>query len=284
MHKAAEKPGVKMKHKGSLIIMAATIGLLLAVGQVRGEEVKEDEDNFKYGDQTQLETFSKQEIKKECGSYEGKYIGYYGHVFRVEKCQRRKVTSQIDVKRITLNHKVIAVNGRTIAMLPMGKELKTIAKARSCQELEKKYVIYAATDIYYVVACRRLKFPDYETYVAHRKKNNNQNVLLDINQEEYLKLKKGRDIPSILPKVFAKLMAKGEDIDIIPISEACEGINGRTVVFYSKIYKVVDCHKREIPNGAEYLKSKDSKFQVIELTSEQWVSLPDGPPIEAVKE
>ena len=42
----------------------------------------------------ELRKASKVDAKQVCRKYEGRYIGYYGKLYKVEGCKRRKVASQ----------------------------------------------------------------------------------------------------------------------------------------------------------------------------------------------
>ena len=92
-------------------------------------------------------------------------------------------------------------------------------------------------------------------------------------------LKLGKEIPSIMPAIFKKLLSGSAQVDVIPLNEACRNVNGKLVFYYTHIYKIENCRKREV-DAEEYMKRhKYDRFKLPELTSEQWVSLPDGKPM-----
>ena len=88
-------------------------------------------------------------------------------------------------------------------------------------------------------------------------------------------------MPSIIMKEYIELNAKARDVDIIPIDEACKGLKDQYVAYYSKIYKIENCHKRLAEASVISKKLLSSKRdKIVELSSEQWISLPDGPPLK----
>ena len=62
--------------------------------------------------------------------------------------------------------------------------------------------------------------------------------------------------------------------DILPIDEACKGLNGTFVSYFSKIYKIQGCRKHEV--DAEKFMLHYPTYRLKEMKSEQWVSLPTG--------
>lgn len=234
---------------------------------------------------TEPKTYSTAEIQRECKKYEGEYIGYYSLIFKVEKCKRRQLVGKELIRRLFTKPglKVVSVDGDTVAKLPRGEDLSQLPEdklqVRGCRDLSGKYVIYGGSDIYFVERCQRRLLPDYETYQEHVKKEGGSRELYELTADEFNGLKPGPPIESIMPQVFKRLMENWEDADLIPLSEACQGINGRFVTYYSKLYFIEKCFKREVldaPGMMKKLGKRDEKF--IELSSDQWISLPDGKP------
>ena len=57
-------------------------------------------------------------------------------------------------------------------------------------------------------------------------------------------------------------------------------MDGKIVTFYSRMYKIEKCRKREI-NAEKYTMGRRvNDAKLIELRPEQWVSMPDGKPFE----
>ncbi|MBF0443667.1 MAG: hypothetical protein HQK54_17300 [Oligoflexales bacterium] len=230
--------------------------------------------------------------KNECLKYEGKYIGYYDRIYYVQKCRRREILNQDLTSEITAKgYKVIPVTNDTIVMLEEGAELidpnNTNKKLipRNCRELNNKYVMDIGGDIYLMDNCTLRMFPDWETFEDHKKKSKiNVPRIFELTSEEQKIFKKGRDMPSILPEAFKKILEIGKEVDVIPLKEACKGVDGKYVSYYSRLYKIEKCRKREI-DAPEFLKNRDNqKIKFTELTSEQWISLPTGKPLLPPKE
>jgi len=231
--------------------------------------------------------YSPEEIRKQCSKYEGRFIAFYGDVFKVEKCRRRPVVANETVFKLMQSGAQIAeVPAVAIAAIPEGESIDlaaTEASARPCGSFQGKYVTYSFSDVYFVEKCTRFLIPDYETFVTHRKSKGKSpgDEVLSLSWTEFSGLKAGDDIPSILNKEYANLLEMGPPVDIIPVDEACAGLNGKMVSFYSRIYRIEKCRKREADPELFLRKNMEAKFQ--ELKPEQWISLPDGLPLEVPK-
>ncbi len=222
--------------------------------------------------------FSPVEIKAVCNKWEGKVIGSYSELFIVEKCKRRKIESQdfiLDLHQKKI--KIHEVENDVIAKLPEGDVLETRNMVkRSCSQLEGSYITYSYVDVYYIEKCKKRLIPDYETFDAHKKKmKKEKNPLIGLSVEEFFNLVEGEPVTSITDEEFKKELKYGLSVDVIPIDEACRGVNNQYVSYYSKIYKIEKCKKREI-DAEEATFKKILSNKLIELTSEQWISLPDG--------
>ena len=68
------------------------------------------------------------------------------------------------------------------------------------------------------------------------------------------------------------------------MDEACHGVDGRVVSYYSRLYRIERCRKREITDTEEFLRRLGNieRKEILELRSEQWLSLPDGAPIQII--
>jgi hypothetical protein len=220
------------------------------------------------------------ESKAACAKYEGRFISYYSEIYRVEKCKRRQVQDPATLQKLMRGGtNVTEVESKIIAALPSGKPLTEVARTRrSCRQLEGKFVSLAYTDVYLVQKCHRRMFPDWETFMAFKKKKSSDKAIrgdiIPLTEEEFYSLEQGPDMPSAVDIEFMKQYDRRKTVDIIPIDEACRGVEGKIVSFYSKLYKVEKCRKREMdPETATH---KNPNLKPKELTPEQWVSLPDG--------
>lgn len=228
--------------------------------------------------------YSPEEVRKQCAKYEGRFIAFYGEVFKVEKCRRRPVLANETVFKLMQSGAQIAeVPAVAIAAIPEGASIDigtTEASARQCSVFHGKYVTYSYSDVYYVEKCTRFLIPDYETFVTHHKTKAKSagEEILSLSWTEFSGLKVGEDIPSILNKEYAALLEMGPPVDVIPVDEACAGLNGKMVSFYSRIYRIEKCRKREA--DPEYFLRKNMNAKLQELKPEQWLSLPDGVPLE----
>ncbi len=232
---------------------------------------------------TELKSFTEAEIREQCRRYEGRYISYYGSIFLVKNCQRKEVISEKMLKRVPLTDaKVEEVRPDVIAMIPAGEPIRESfvgSKDRHCKELEGRYVTLNYAEFSLVDQCKRRIFPDWETFVSHRKETRNRGVeILLLTQKEFYRLAEGVEVPSVTDAEYKLLRDNSAFVDFLPIDEACEGLNGKIVSYVSRIYKIEGCRKRELDASLWSLGQK-GLAPSLELTSSQWVSLPDGAPI-----
>jgi hypothetical protein len=237
--------------------------------------------------------FSTGEIRRICDKYAGQLVAYYGEVYKIDHCVRRPLLSSKTIYTLMRQgQRVVDIDGDVMAALPEGEpvDLATSeASARSCKELNGKYVSYSAVDVYFVEACKKRLFPDWTTYLKHRaERGDARGEILALSWVEYARLEDGAPIRSIVDDMFAKLLSGEAGVDVIPVDEACEGVEGRLVSYYARLYRVERCKKREITSPEAFLRRQAGaagiggaldKLKVIELRSEQWLSLPDGEPI-----
>ena len=239
----------------------------------------ENQSDEKQWEPPKKKTFSSAEIKKACRQYEGKLIGYYGRVFLVSKCKRREVGSHELINKLVSKGKVLKqVDGDVIVKIPAGKVYEVHQKKRSCQSLEGQYITTGSKGIFYVKHCDIYSFPDWETYGEHRKSTRSvAKPIIEISNEEFKRFKKAKELPTILDEAYSRLLSEGADADYIPIKEACRGVEGRYVSYYSHFYYIEKCRKRAI-DGQKFFRKRRLKSSVIELSTEQWLSLPEGKP------
>lgn len=224
-------------------------------------------------------TFSADEIQLTCKKYAGQYVSHYRKVFKIENCQRREVDFGEDIVKLRNSYSIKDVSNDVIAQIPMGPPLvihKPAPPTRDCHKLEGEYITFTFNEIYYVHECKRRLFPDFETYAEHRKlRKSLRKPLIQLTREEFDGIEVGDLMPTIMDKAFKDVLSPESGVDVIPIDEACKGLNGRFVSYYSRIYRVDACTKREI-DAEKFLRLRRGKIQIKELSAEQWISLPDG--------
>ncbi len=222
--------------------------------------------------------FTSAEVQKECRKYEGKFIAYYDKIYKVEKCKRREVLSTDDQPNPVLARaKIQSVEGLTVATLPEGSpiEIERFTGKLNCLRLEGRYILSRGDDIYFIEKCKKRMIPDWDTYAEHAQKRGKRGLeVFELAEAEFHAIKAGEPIKSVLDEEYKKLLAADKEPDIIPINEACKGLNGKYVTYYSRIYRIDACKKR--PVDSEAFVMKNSNLKMIELSSEQWVSLPTG--------
>lgn len=227
---------------------------------------------------TESQVYTEAEKQKECKKFEGKVIGYYEHLYKVEKCRYREIRSaSLLFKLNSLGAKVITVDGSTLAKLTAGEPINDFdrrkSKPRSCQSLSRRYVTFTYTEVYLVEQCKRRMFPDWASFTEHQKSSTQQEILA-LTWEEFYAIKVGQDMPSMLDKNYQQQKVMMKNVDVIPLKEACKGLNGKDVSYVDRIYRIENCRRREY--DAQSYWRKMSARRLTELTSEQWISLPEG--------
>ncbi len=223
--------------------------------------------------------FSKKEKDRACRNLNGKLMSIGGDMWRIKDCKRHHVLDSDNVFEMTRKGvAVVEVDSRDAAAIPVGPTWEELQakKPRPCSAFNKRYVTVSFTEIFFVENCKRRLMPDYETYVEHRRKNRalNQEILA-LSSNEFYWLKQGPDIDSVTTREFAKLLDGSPGVDLIPLDEACKGLNGKLVSFYSKLYRIEKCRKKELDAEEYTRKAKGSIGTPRELTPEQWISIPD---------
>jgi hypothetical protein len=258
---------------------------MTSVGSPANAKTEEEDDSIirkpKEADPPPPKEFSKAETLKVCAKYKDKIISVYGEMFKLQNCTRHHITDPDQVFQMTRQGaSVVEVDATDVAALPVGQTWESLkAKDRPCSAFNKKYVTFSYTDIYFVENCVRRLIPDYETLLAHRQERGQKNgEVLALTSKEFWSIRQGRDISSIIDKDFAKLMDGSAGVDIIPVDEACKGVEGKIVTFYSRMYKIEKCRKREIDAESFTMARKLGDMKLIELKPEQWISMPDGKP------
>ncbi|MFW7379604.1 MAG: hypothetical protein ACOH5I_12395 [Oligoflexus sp.] len=228
-------------------------------------------------------TFTEKEIQAECRKYQGKLISYYTQVFKIENCQRREILSDEYLQAWTKKAQpIFSVESDTIIKIPEGKPIELVTEQKSfhCRQVEGRYVITGASDIFYVEKCQRRAFPDWETFVAHRNQHKlTKKPIIDLTEDEFRQLAPGKDFPTVLDEIFQNAIDVDAEVDVIPIDEACRGLNEKYVTYYSRVYRIERCRKREVIDPDFSSLKQLSQKKVIELSSEQWISIPDGEPL-----
>jgi hypothetical protein len=230
-------------------------------------------------------TFTRAEIQRVCAKYNGQVIAYYSDFWKVVNCERRPIVDAKTVyEHLRGGKKVLDADEEAIAALPEGEPLDwamTKEAARGCKQLEGQYVTFSSVDVYFVERCKKRIFPDWATYLKHREqRTDKKGEIQSLSWIEFEQLAAGEPIPSIIDDIFAKLLRGDAGVEVIPVDEACEGVEGKITSYYSRLYRIERCRKREITTPEVYLKSLGvTGGRIVELRSEQWLSLPDGQPI-----
>lgn len=246
-----------------------------------GEEIPREKSD-KSWKPPKMKTFTQAQKKAECAKYENRYISYYDQIFKVEGCKRREVRDGELLARLIKGRSITSVSSDTVIMLEEGKvyTASDVYPTRSCAQLNHRYVTHGSNEIFYVEDCKRLSFPDWDTYETHREKHDKKSPVLELTAKEFNSLKAGKVFPSVLDNVFKGLLEGSAGVDVIPVDEACRGVNEKFVSYYSRLYRIERCRKREITNPEAFMrKSENNRMKFIELSSEQWLSLPDGKPM-----
>ncbi len=214
-----------------------------------------------------------------CRKYDKKHIVYYSDIYFVEKCQRHLVVQESAEFKIVKSGTLIEVDQDVVQAIPRGEPMKSgVDKKRSCKELEGRYVTTHFIDIYYVDGCKKRLFPEWDTYQAHSQtKPRERREILEVTDAELSSFKDGKDMPN-LERQDDEVIVDGSTIDLLPIKEACKGLEGKIVAFYGAIYRIEKCRKRPIVSQSEVDLSIKSQA-VIEINATQWYSLPKGKPI-----
>jgi hypothetical protein len=258
-----------------------------AAGDKKPEEKKPGEEDFVWKP-APVKTFSKAEREAECRKYEGKVIGYYSQVYLVEKCKRREMDDS-DQIRVGMRDKVITVDADTIIKIPEGKPIGENfmfpKNKRGCKELENRFVLNGASDIYVVEKCVKRAFPDFETYMSYWEKRGMNREVIELSDDEFTAIKNGKEVPSVLDPAFKQLLeSKADAPDVVPLDEACKNVNNKVVAFYSRLYRVEKCRKREMNATRFFEKRENRQAKITELSASQWISLPDGKPLDNLED
>lgn len=209
--------------------------------------------------------------KKACRKYAGKLIGYYGKVYRVVNCRRQPVAPKAIAANVRRYGTVRPVEGDVIKLIPaVPQRVKT---RLTCREAEGRVFLTLTGQIFQVAGCRRYTFPDWETFLEYRKKGRvSKRAFVEVEGRLARTLPEARVYPSVLDADSAAFLRDNENYDIIPAKRACKGLEGRFVSYYSQVYKIERCKRRPVTTTA----AKLSRLRLKELSSSQWLSIPEG--------
>ncbi len=208
-----------------------------------------------------------------CRQYEGKLVAFYSDVWEVKGCKRIPLTADEVYRRTNAGELVSDIEAAVVRGLKEGQRTQT-AKKRTCTELEGKYVSLDFEEIWLVTDCSRRKFPDWMSYSRQRGGLDKESTILELTWDEFKSIKEGKDYASVYE---SEAEITSRDVDVIPLDEACRGVDGKFVYYYSRIYKIERCTRR--PMDPERFTKKYPEVAPKELTSEQWLSLPLGAPL-----
>lgn len=257
-------------------------------GAKKDAKETEDDDNIikkpKETSEPVAKEFTNGEKNKACARFNGKLVSVSGEMWKIKDCKRHQVNDADLVFRLSRQGTpVVEADARELAAIPIGETWDIIhaGKARSCSVFNGKYITLSYTDIYFVDRCIRRLIPDYETLLKHRRDRKDRSTdILAVSDVEFHAIKQGRDLPSEVDREFSKLIDGSAGVDIIPVDEACRGVEGKLVSFYSRLYRIEKCRKREIDAESFTMKRRALDAKIVELKPEQWLSLPDGKPLE----
>ncbi|NRA45739.1 MAG: hypothetical protein HRU09_12350 [Oligoflexales bacterium] len=253
--------------------------------QTENAEDTESEDDYVIPEPTAAEK------KAVCKKYEKSYIVYYGTVYHVNSCTRELLSSD-QVYKLTKSGKIKLkeVDAAVIASLPGGANYREVGMDPKtlCKRLEGQYITFSFVDVYWVESCKKRPFPDWSSYESHRGKLKNAKVpLKSLELDDFLALENGDPMPSVIDEEFRELL-RPDNVDIIPLDEACHGVVGTYVTYLGQIYFIEAmkqngagklCQKRRV-DAEEYTRKKaNSKFHLKELSSSQAISIPEGDPM-----
>ena len=226
--------------------------------------------------------------KSSCRKYQDQFIAYYGDVYFVRGCKRFKLSRDQIYQKTRDGIRVEAVDGSVIQSLPMaGTYREARKKIRSCRTLEGEYITFSYTDIFWVRNCRKRQFLDWDSFERHYLKNHSSKEtpeVLSLTWEEFTAIADGEPMDSIVDSEIAEAWQQANpQFDILPVDEACRGLEGKFVWYYSRVYKIERCKKRQMDASLFTKVYKDRTQNAVELTSQQWLSLPSGVPIHLVE-
>lgn len=213
--------------------------------------------------------------KKACRTYANKLIGYYGKVYRVAGCKRYLVDHSEIAGQIRRYGAVRGVDSDIVKLIPPAKMQQQ--QRLSCKEAEGRVFLTLSGQIFQVAGCRRYTFPDWETFLEYRKKGRvKKRSFVEVEDHLAQTLPEARVYPSVLDSDSAAFLRDNETYDIIPAKRACRGLEGRYVTYYSQVYKIEKCKRRPLVIEP----TKLGRFNLKELTSSQWLSIPEGKPLK----
>jgi len=207
-----------------------------------------------------------------CKDYEGKLISYYAENFLVKNCQRIPLSHKEFVAYQQEGRVVKKVEATAIAHLPLkdsSVSLKTQKRARKkalkCSSLNGKYVAYNNEDVYLMESCRLRRFPDWLSYTQHRRlRGHAETQLVFVEEDIFVGYKTGTPMASLFKDQVASVGRKA-----LSRNQACRGLEGSFVLYYSQMYKVERCQKRQVdPVEFSRLSAKYGKPRFEEHTSQ----------------
>ncbi len=252
------------------------------------KDTEEDDDNIirkpKETSEPLAKEFSTSERNKACNRFNGKVVSVSGEMWKIKDCKRHQIHDPDLLFRMSREGTaVVEADARDLASIPVGDSWDSLksGKPRNCSAFNGKYITFSYTDVYFVERCIKRLIPDYETLLRHRRDRKDRTTdVLALSDVEFHSIKQGRDIPSEVDREFSKLLDGSAGVDLVPVDEACRGIEGKLVSFYSRLYRIEKCRKRELDAEAYTMKRRSFDAKIIELKPEQWLSLPDGKPLK----
>ena len=214
------------------------------------------------------------EVQKICEEWDGKHIAYYSEVFFVNNCQRIELSFR-EIEDVLKSRKSVSdVEARVIQAIPLKKkQLVKEEPIRDCKLFDKRYVTAHFVYVYYVENCEKTKFPDWDTWAEYQKNHPKISpVIMQLNEREIDSMLNAPEFKSVFDDI--QLLNAELELDILPVDEACRDIDGKYVSYYQNLYKIENCSKRKVT--AKYLLKNKLQYSPVEMTDQQWMSIPDG--------
>ncbi len=273
-------------------------------------------------EETALKKYKSVTTRQEaCRTFEGKIVTYYDISSLVQGCRQHAIEdAEMLNELVHSSHvKIEEIPVNVYRMIPFGKpfvrgDLKGNKQLSSkkmsqagCEALNKKYVTVSGNVYYFVENCKKRKFVSYfelqehnvnklpiETLtpeqeqliplgtVMHVKDNEEAKLMSKMDGDvRWSKLFQGQnDLKPDTPESMNEIQRKG-NLAVNKV-ELCKKIERKIVSFYSQIFFIDNCSRRQISDFSIALQQRAEQFGgVMDLTPAQLKSLTLGKAINA---
>ena len=252
-----------------------------------------------------------------CKAFEGKIVTYTDQTSLVTSCKQRLIEDPELLNELvhSQNKQVIEVPASVYRLMPFGEPFnrtdsfstrKTSNKkitADECESLNDHYITVSGMNYYYVESCKKRAFSDFSELQAH---NRGKSTIVSITPELFYRIpngagmkpqandeakilykidggvawsrldrKEGENVPSDSPESLNKIHQKSKER--VNKAQLCTKFNRKIVSFYSQIYFIDDCKKRNIKELSIPLQQKIAEHGgITDLTPEQIAAIPNG--------